>query len=270
MDARVALAEKACAHSPDDYGWASKSGLMNDSGAESSSGAFPTTEWTRIIEVIQRGTDDAALEALGEFCEQYRPAIYGFFRRRGCGHEQAEDYTQDFFVTRIHVRWEAGEGFLFKASKNEQRLFRCFLAHVLRAFLKDRWKAERAQVRGGGKIHVPIDGLDFSDAAAEARTITAITCDLDYEVGLEIIKRAAGDSERSPYYLEHFKGGISQAEAARKLDMTEGAFKKGFFDFRNRLSRQLHKEVARLVGPNPKDIEEEIRYLLRVFSQPAA
>jgi DNA-directed RNA polymerase specialized sigma24 family protein len=243
---------------------------MSDSNSEMPSSSFPTTQWTVIIKVIQEGADDAAWKALSAFCEQYRPAIYGFFRRRGCSHERADEYTQDFFLKRIHARWDDKEGFLFKAKKGEQRRFRGFLCHVLWAFLKDQWKAEGAEVRGGGKVHVPMDGLDFSDAEAEARTVAAISCDLDREVGLEIIKRAAGDTTRSHYLLTHFQDRISQAEAAKELGMSEGAFRKAFFDFRQRFPVNLRKEVAKLVGPDPKDIEEEIKYLMRIFSQSAS
>lgn len=65
------------------------------------SGCFPTTEWTVLLEVIQKGGTTAASVALENFCGQYRPAIRNFFIRRGVDPDQAEEYTQNFFVQRI-------------------------------------------------------------------------------------------------------------------------------------------------------------------------
>ena len=243
--------------------------LMIDDGAQPSSGLFPATQWTQVIEVIQQGADEAAWAALGEFCEQYRPAIYGFFRRRGCTHEQAEEYTQEFFLTRIHARWDAGEGFLFKAKRDQRRRFRAFLCHVLWAFLKDQWKAGQALKAGGRTTHVPLDGFEFPDVEGESRALAEISTDLDRAVGLEILKKAAGDSTRSKYLLQHFQGTLSQAEAAAELGMKENAFKQAYDRFKKSLRANLRQEVSKLVGPDPKDIDDEIRYLMSVFARSA-
>ncbi len=88
-----------------------------------------TTLWTQIIFVIQTGGEEAANRALEQFCQQYRPIIHGFFRQKGCRHEQAEDYTQDFFASRIITRLKGG--FLSKPNP-EKGKFRFFLFHVLK------------------------------------------------------------------------------------------------------------------------------------------
>src|SRR4051794_24285874 len=127
---------------------------MND--AEPSS--FPTTEWTQVIAVIQGANADAALAALDAFCRSYWPAVYKFFRRRGYPHEQAEEYTQEFFASRV-LR---SDGFLVSADRKEGR-FRSFLSHVLWRFLQDEWKANRTARRGGLAPHLPLDELPASN-----------------------------------------------------------------------------------------------------------
>jgi len=108
------------------------------------SGSFPTTQWTQIIAVMQDGTEAAAWHALSNFCEQYRPAIQSFFVRRGCTQENAMDYTQEFFLSRILVPWDARNSFLHQARRSEHGRFRSFLCWMLWHFLRDQLK------KGGG------------------------------------------------------------------------------------------------------------------------
>src|ERR1043165_8688871 len=103
-------------------------------------GTLPTTLWTKVIEVIQYGNGEAAERALNEFCGQYRPVIYRFFCQRGCTHEDAEEFTQDFFASRILSHIEGRDGFLHKARRGANGRFRKFLYFVLWCFYKDKLK----------------------------------------------------------------------------------------------------------------------------------
>ncbi|HEY3857873.1 MAG TPA: hypothetical protein VGO67_26100 [Verrucomicrobiae bacterium] len=73
---------------------------------------YPTTEWTVIINVLQKGDDSAAWSALEKFCTQYRPAIISFFLRRGCAIDRAEELTHNFFSSRIVEPWNLRHGLL--------------------------------------------------------------------------------------------------------------------------------------------------------------
>ncbi|HUZ06849.1 MAG TPA: hypothetical protein VMV89_05105, partial [Candidatus Paceibacterota bacterium] len=101
------------------------------------SSCFPTTEWTLILDVIQKGDALAASTALELFCGQYREAIRNFFLRRGVDREHAEEYTQNFFIKRILKPWDNRNGFLHKAGRREDGKFRCFLCHALWLHLQD-------------------------------------------------------------------------------------------------------------------------------------
>jgi RNA polymerase sigma factor (sigma-70 family) len=223
---------------------------------------YPATQWTGIIEVIQKGDDNAAWRALEDFCEGYRPAIYNFFRRHGVSHADAEEYTQEFFLTRIHERWDVREGFLFKAHRDQKSKFRCFLCTVLRRFLIDKWrKLQRTplQVDDPNPVLSTLDMASDEDPGRFER-------EFDRAIALEIFQKVAGDSTHSRYLLAHFRNEITQAEAARELRISENAFKQAFFRFRRSFPINLRNEVKKLVGPEQCEIDAEIKHLISIFA----
>ena len=238
---------------------------MNEQKIEPSSGVYPTTQWTQIIGVIQRGDDEAARRALNEFCERYRPAIFSFFRQRGCDVQQAEDYTHDFFEKRILNEWDERSSPLHKAQRIQGGKFRSFLAAYLWRFIQDKWKGTQSQRAGGGFTHVPMDALGLSDVAGEADAFQKFGRQFDRVFALVIILKAAEQSTHSTHLLAHLRGDVSQKEAAGKLGMSEAAFKTAFARFRHRFKRQLREEVVKLVGDGEQDIQDEIRYLMSLF-----
>jgi hypothetical protein len=58
----------------------------------------PPTLWTEVVESVQRGESLAAERALNEFCRQFRPVIYRFFRQRGLSTQYAEDFTKELLA----------------------------------------------------------------------------------------------------------------------------------------------------------------------------
>jgi DNA-directed RNA polymerase specialized sigma24 family protein len=234
-------------------------------------GNYPTTQWTQLIEVIQKGDGDSASSALGEFCVQYRPAVYNFFRNHAkCSHEHAEDYTQNFFSKRILEKWDDRAGFLHKAERRENAKFRSFLANVLWKFLMDEWKKGAGQAAGGGTTHTTLDGLDLPDTQDEASAFSRFGRQLDSELALELIKKSAARFKHSDCLEAHLRGDLSQKEAAAKLGLSENAFRQAYSRFRERLAVSLWEEVAKLVGPDEEDIRAEIRYLMSLFAESKA
>lgn len=125
------------------------------------SGCFPTTKWTVLLNVIQEGDAAAAASALESFCAQYRPAIRNFFVRRGVDPDEAEEYTQNFFLQRILKPWEGRDGFLHAAQRREAGKFRSFLSHVLWLHLQDEWRRKSAMTTGGGPSKFPCPTPSF-------------------------------------------------------------------------------------------------------------
>jgi DNA-directed RNA polymerase specialized sigma24 family protein len=244
---------------------------MVDQPTSASSSPYPTTQWTQVIEVIQRGDGVKAREALGEFCERYRPAIYQFFRNHGrCSHEQAEDYAHSFLSSRIFECLEEGGGFLHKAQRSDQGKFRSFLAHVMWRYLMDERKRENTHKSGGSVPHIALDGLELPSEDGNQQSFKRFGGMVDLEVAVEIIRRAAERFKHSEYLIAHFRGDLSQKEAAGKLGLSENAFRQAYCRFRERLAISLWEEVAKLVGPDEKEIRAEIRYLMSLFAEAIA
>jgi DNA-directed RNA polymerase specialized sigma24 family protein len=232
-----------------------------------SANSFPTTQWTQVIEAIKSGSTESGNSALSAFCELYRPAIYQFFCRRGCGETEAEDYTQAFFVGRVLEPVAIGEGFLRKARRIEGQHFRSFLAHVLWQFLKDEQR-KKSRVRTGGQAeHFTLNDPDHPLDVAEDVDFQRFGSEFDRVFALEIIQRAAERSRHSKYLIGHFRGEISQEEAAGKLGLEPNAFKQAYSNFRKRLAKDLWEEAAKLAGPDENEIRAEIKYLLSLFAE---
>jgi DNA-directed RNA polymerase specialized sigma24 family protein len=231
---------------------------------------FPTTQWTLIINAIQKGDEPTAQAALAAFCRGYRRAVYNFFRRRGCNHEDADDHTHNFFTSRVFERWDDRDGMLHTVQRDEQRKFRTFLANRLWWFLKDEWTKQRTQRAGGALARIPLEDLDKSGEGADLSASKLVGRDFDRALAVETITKAVQRATRSKSFLsyfvsEHAGKGVSQEAAAKELDMTIGAFKKNYYEFRQRLRKDLFKEVGRYAGPDKREIETEIKYLIALF-----
>lgn len=229
------------------------------------SSPVPSTMWTRIIEVIQNGDPEAADRALAEFCERYRPALVAFFRQRGCKPDDAEDFAQEFFRSRILAQIEDRSSFIHEADRNRGSPFRNFLFRVLQHFYWDELRKRSAQRVGGGIGHEP---WEDHHAPVDGEAARAMERQFDCALALEIIKRAAERSTHSEEMLAHLRGSITQAEAAARLDLSEGAFKQAYHRFRQRFPRDLRDEVSRVLHcPEKAVLEEEIRYLMSLFGE---
>jgi DNA-directed RNA polymerase specialized sigma24 family protein len=231
---------------------------------------FPTTQWSQIIEVIQQGDSPTAEAALAEFCQQYRPAIYNFFRRQGSNHAEAEDLTQSFFHKRILHGWADREGILYSVQRQPGRNFRAYLAESLKHFRTEQWRRENSIKAGGGIPHEPLTSTGPAAASPEAGG-REFGRAFDQSFAIDAIKNAAGRATRSHAFLNYFlrreQDGeeIAQTEAARELDMSVGAFKRGYHAFRARLKDELWREVAKYTGPGEQEIEAEMAYLISLF-----
>ncbi len=119
---------------------------------QTSGTAFPTTHWSI---VLQAGTGPAlaARTALEQLCATYWYPVYGFVRRQGRSHHEAEDLTQSLFVKLL-----AADG--FARARPERGRFRTFLLSSLRNFMINDWERTRAAKRGGGEAPL---SLNFAD-----------------------------------------------------------------------------------------------------------
>jgi DNA-directed RNA polymerase specialized sigma24 family protein len=113
------------------------------------SGSFPTTHWSLILSVADE-RDGRAEAALAELCRAYWYPIYSFIRVRCPTPDQAQDLTQEFFLS-ILARG------VFGSANPAAGRFRSFLAVSLKHFLADQADRRNAWKRGGRAVTLPIN-----------------------------------------------------------------------------------------------------------------
>ncbi|HRQ72783.1 MAG TPA: hypothetical protein PLU35_07130 [Phycisphaerales bacterium] len=100
---------------------------------------FETTRWSLVVRL--RCGEDERRAALEELARVYRPAVYGYLRRRGLPPDEADEATQDFFVSVVFSR-----GLVERADQDKGRL-RTLILTALQRHETDRHR--RRMARGG-------------------------------------------------------------------------------------------------------------------------
>src|SRR5690348_16542504 len=118
---------------------------------------FLTTRWSLILSAAHFGTEEQkARHALAELCRTYWRPIFSFVRRRGYSIEDAQDLTQDFFVTIVKNGW------LQHADRNRGR-FRSLLLTSVQNFVINAAERSHTRKRGGG-----VEFVSWDDWMSEA------------------------------------------------------------------------------------------------------
>ncbi|MCL4741100.1 MAG: hypothetical protein KJZ54_02765 [Phycisphaerales bacterium] len=108
---------------------------------------FQTTRWSLVVRL--QGGEDERRAALAELARIYRPAVYGYLRRRGLSSDEADEATQDFFTWVVLAR-----GLVERADPVKGKL-RTFILTALQRHETDRHR--RREARGG--VHRSLDEL---------------------------------------------------------------------------------------------------------------
>jgi RNA polymerase sigma-70 factor (ECF subfamily) len=243
--------------------------------ASSSPGHNPQFKATHWSVVVRAGDDDFEVRAaaLGKlYCAYWYP-IYSFIRwRRRCGHHEAEDLTQAFFVHLVEAE-------TLKRADREKGRFRTFLLGALEKFLINDWKWQQRIKRGGQCQTISID-----EAVAEGRygcePADSDTPDkaFDRPWAATLLGRVL-DRLRKEYVetgtielFEELKSTLSgkaatgsYAETAAKLGKSEAAVRVAVHRLRAEFRRVLREEVAQTVC-TAEDVDDEIRHLMSATS----
>src|SRR5437588_364465 len=113
---------------------------------------FTQTHWSLVVQAANSSSPEAR-EKLNELCQKYWYPLYAFIRRQGHDSHKAKDLTQSFFVHLL-------EKDLFKRANPQKGKFRSFLLASLTNFMRDEWRKENAQVRGGAIASISIDEVE--------------------------------------------------------------------------------------------------------------
>jgi RNA polymerase sigma factor (sigma-70 family) len=240
-------------------------------GAAKPVDVFATTHWSVVLEAGLHDTPQSTA-ALEKLCRTYWPPIYGYIRRWGYAPEEAQDYTQELFARLLRKN-------SFAAADPEKGRFRSFLLGALKHLLADEKEKAQAAKRGDGR---PL--LCWEDLAAEERLRTEPLDQLspdwvfDRRWAMTILEQAAQKLKQEYHapdrlllfeklkpYLESSEAAPSYAQTAAQLGLTQNAVKAAVFRMRQRYHVLVREEVAQTVA-NPKDLEDEIHYLISLFS----
>lgn len=217
-----------------------------------------------------RCTIDAAA-ALAALCEAYWFPVYAFVRRSGHSDDEARDLTQAFFARMFDKN-------SVRAADPARGRFRSFLLASVRNFLLNHRDAATSLKRGGG---VPALALEFDDGERRYNREPAHhdTPDRLYErrwalatldAAIARVREEYRASGRGPLFdaLQPFLDGgepASYQDLARTLGSSDGALRVAAHRLRRAFKTSL-REIVESTVERPEDVEDELRYLMRVVS----
>jgi RNA polymerase sigma factor (sigma-70 family) len=233
---------------------------------------FVTTRWSLILSAAHSGSEEQRVrDALAELCRTYWRPIFSFVRGRGYSIEDAQDLTQDFFVTILKNDW------LQHADRNRGR-FRSLLLRSLQNFLINAADKSHSRKRGGD-----VEFVSWHDWMSEASSDLSIPAakleslppeqlfDLTWaatvvEHALQRLREECESKGKlwlfqtlSPHLTDE-RDEVSYAKLSAELGIGDTAVKKQLHNMRQRYRSLLRAEVSQTVE-NPADVDDEIRYL---------
>jgi RNA polymerase sigma-70 factor (ECF subfamily) len=231
---------------------------------------FASTRWSVVYHAADSGTSsEHALSALSELCQIYWRPIYLFLRRQGYAFDEAEDLTQGFFAHLIENRTYA------RASPDKGR-FRAFLLGVLKYFIADARKRERAQKRGGGVALIPLDQAAIAEAEARAVELQRWSADRVYERewAASLLRQAlnrlaeecalSGKKDLFEGLKAHLSPGsdprVPYEQLATRLGRSPGTLRSDVARLRERFGAILREEVQSTLL-DAADVDGELHYL---------
>ncbi len=229
------------------------------------------TRWSWVARVSSDDEKEAR-KALEDLCRAYWYPLYAFVRRLGHSPEDAKDLAQGFFSSLLSHRG-------FASASPERGRLRTFLLTSLKSFIRDEWRKQQAEKRGGGLIT-----LSFDEVVAEERyalePVDALTPEdiynkqwvlalLDHAVE-RLRERYAREGKGVLFdALRHLVGPGSTeddyAELAAPLGMTLNNLRVTVFRLRTRYREVLMDEVAKCLDANSEEeVQAELGHLLGI------
>ena len=230
---------------------------------------FATTHWSTVLAAGDSASPGAS-EALEKLCRSYWFPLYAFVRWQGHSPEDAKDLVQGFLLYLL-------ERHVIDKARPELGRFRSFLLGCLKNYLAQQRDQSRAEKRGGGRQFI---ALDAAEAESRLRTEPApeVTPDtlFDQKWGVTVLANALKSVEteyarsgqarafqRFHPFLQGDCARLAYREAAEGLGMAEPAVRMAVTRLRRRYRDALRQVVAETVS-DPKDIDDELRYLIRI------
>jgi RNA polymerase sigma factor (sigma-70 family) len=230
---------------------------------------FATTHWSLVLRAGQRDEADSA-EALEKLCRAYWFPLYAFARREGCGPEEAQDLTQEFFSRLLEKNY-------LQTADPQRGRFRSFLLASFKHMMANARRDAARQKRGGGAHVFSLDELD-AEGRYRLEPVDAATPERNFERRwAETVLARVLDRLEAEYtghtmrfddlkvFLIEAKGTAAFADVAARLGVTGAALKSVVHRMRRRYAELFRDEVAQTVA-SPAEIEDEIRHMFAVLS----
>ncbi|WP_406694572.1 sigma-70 family RNA polymerase sigma factor [Singulisphaera sp. Ch08] len=247
---------------------------MNDR----SSNHFRTTRWTQVL--ATRGESPEARHALRDLCEAYYGPVEAFVRRSRPGRDDARDLTHAFFAKLL-------EGNSLGGVERTRGRFRSYLLGAAKHFLADHADRSFAEKRRGGRAPESFDPGPSRSRSAPQEQARFDVADphgfppdayFDHQWALTIVEKAMRDLQAESRtrgettrfeilkrWLIASEDRARATEAARSLDMTDGAFKVAVHRLRKRFRQLVHDQIASTVD-GPEVLQGELDYLIQALT----
>jgi RNA polymerase sigma-70 factor (ECF subfamily) len=224
-----------------------------------------------ILSAANGSEEQKARDALAELCRTYWRPVFSFVCKRGYSTQDAQDLTQDFFMTILKENW------LHHADRSRGR-FRSLLLKSLQNFLVNAAEKAHAHKRGGGAEFISWDDWMAeapSQLSLPAQALKALPPERLFDLAWattvveQALQRLREECESKgklwlfqalSSHLTDERDELSYANLSAELKMAETAVKKQLHNMRQRYRSLLRAEVSRTVE-DPADVEDEIRYL---------
>lgn len=237
------------------------------SASDPTSGYFATTHWTRVLEA--GGHSPKAKAALSDLCAAYYAPVLAFIRCHAPDEESARDLTQEFFA-RLLARESLG------TVDPRRGRFRSYLLGAVKHFLADARDHARRLKRSPEHPVASIEAATDTSTGVQLSDTRTLSPDREFDRkwALTLLDRAlatlaeehkaAGKSEQFQTLKPWLTGDaadLSQAEAARRLGMNEGALKVAIHRLRRRFRELVRAELAHTLH-HPSELADELSCLV--------
>jgi RNA polymerase sigma-70 factor (ECF subfamily) len=221
-----------------------------------------TTRWSLVL-AAGGPAGPQAQKAFGELYELYWYPLYAFILSKRYPASEAEDLTQGFFSYRLL------EKNALAALEPSRGRFRSWLFAAVEHYLRNQWKHERAEKRGGDRSRVELESADVS-----SMLMSGLTPEQIFEKRwalrlLELAWIALGDEcarTSNAQLFGRLKGDLTGdaeeplARIAEDLGKKVGTVRVQHHRLRRRLEKLIDREILHTLS-NPDELDDEREFL---------
>lgn len=234
---------------------------------------FASTHWSLVMRAGGPNTDESR-QSFGALFETYWYPLYAYSRRLGQNDQDAMDSTQGFFAHLLHTE-------ALDSVAPQKGRFRSFLLAAFKNFLANERRAANTQRRGGAVKTTSLSDVDFqsryNNEPAHEGSAERLFDRTWVESLFERVQARLADDYRladketlfrllRPHLINRGDA-LPRAEISHQLNLSKAAVAMSLHRMRRRFGELLREEIASTVD-DPADIEDELRELMALVSQP--